>query len=332
MTKSIGLAEALKAQYPQLVVFGPVNYGFEGIYSWQGGVSNVTPSGNNWFADQYLSAMHAAAASFGTPVVDVYDFHWYSQVSDGNGGAITDLNTSTLTDAQVQSIVQSPRSLWDTTYSENSWVVQVLGGPIYILGRLQAKIDAENPGMKISITEYNNGGAQHIAGTIAEADDLGIFGAQGLFAANLWDARHLALPAGRLPRVSRFRRCRLQLRRHLGPIRFEQCRRRCGLRQHRQHPARTRGVRRDQPLDEQPDHGADRVGADRHGPPVPDERGDGRRPVRDRPGFHRHPAGGRFVHDRNDTGAERHDDRRALSLRCPIRDPVARARARSSCR
>ena len=40
--------------------------------------------------------------------------------------------------------------------------------------------------MKISITEYNNGGSQHIAGTIAEADNLGIFGAQGLFAANLW--------------------------------------------------------------------------------------------------------------------------------------------------
>ena len=28
--------------------------------------------------------------------------------------------------------------------------------------------------MKISITEYNNGGGQHIAGTIAEADNLGI--------------------------------------------------------------------------------------------------------------------------------------------------------------
>ena len=40
--------------------------------------------------------------------------------------------------------------------------------------------------MKLSITEYNNGGAEHIAGTIAEADNLGVFGAQGLFAANLW--------------------------------------------------------------------------------------------------------------------------------------------------
>jgi hypothetical protein len=54
------------------------------------------------------------------------------------------------------------------------------------LGRLQSRIAAENPGMKLSITEYNNGGAQHIAGTIAQADNLGIFGAQGIFAANFW--------------------------------------------------------------------------------------------------------------------------------------------------
>jgi len=87
----------------------------------------------------------------------------------------------------VQAIVQSPRSLWDTTYSENSWITtDVLGGPIYILGRLQSRIGTENPGMKLSITEYNNGGGQHIAGTIAQADNLGIFGAQNLFAANLW--------------------------------------------------------------------------------------------------------------------------------------------------
>jgi hypothetical protein len=40
--------------------------------------------------------------------------------------------------------------------------------------------------MRISITEYNNGGAKHIAGTIAQADDLGVFGAENLFAAALW--------------------------------------------------------------------------------------------------------------------------------------------------
>jgi O-glycosyl hydrolase len=40
--------------------------------------------------------------------------------------------------------------------------------------------------MKIAITEYENGGFNHIAGTIAQADNLGIFGSQGVFAANFW--------------------------------------------------------------------------------------------------------------------------------------------------
>jgi len=40
--------------------------------------------------------------------------------------------------------------------------------------------------MKLSITEYENGGFNHIAGTIAQADNLGIFGSMGLFAANFW--------------------------------------------------------------------------------------------------------------------------------------------------
>ncbi len=83
--------------------------------------------------------------------------------------------------------MQSPRSLWDPTFTENSWITNdVLGEPIKLLPRLQAKINAEFPGTKISITEYENGGDNHIAGTIAQADNLGVFGSQGVFAATMW--------------------------------------------------------------------------------------------------------------------------------------------------
>ena len=61
-----------------------------------------------------------------------------------------------------------------------------IGTPIYIIPRIQAKLAAANPGMKIAITEYYNGGGGHIAGTIAQADNLGIYGSYGLFAACLW--------------------------------------------------------------------------------------------------------------------------------------------------
>lgn len=188
LSKTLALSEAIKTQFPNVQILGPVDYGFEGIYDFQGDPSiSATPSGNNWFADVYLAAVHSAAASFGRPVVDVYDFHWYSEATDGSGNRVGSLNSATLSAAQVQAIVQSPRSLWDPTFTENSWITaDVLNAPIQILPRLNAKIAALNPGMKLSITEYNNGGALHIAGTIAEADNLGIFGAQGLFAASLW--------------------------------------------------------------------------------------------------------------------------------------------------
>ena len=186
IAKTVTLSEALKDRFPNLVIFGPVNYGFNGIYSWQGDPTlSPTPNGANWFADKYLAGIKTASIAYTKPVVDVYDFHWYSEAR-GDNVRVIDMNGSSLTDNQVQAIVQSPRSLWDPTYTETSWITGVLGGPIYILARLQAKIAAGNAGMKIAITEYENGGFNHIAGTIAQADNLGIFGSLGVFAANFW--------------------------------------------------------------------------------------------------------------------------------------------------
>jgi hypothetical protein len=185
IARTIALSKALKDQFPGMTIVGPAHYGFGGLYSWQGELA-ATPSGADWFADKYFSALKAASASYGRPLVDVYDFHWYSEARDPSGNRVTSLDGATLTDAQVQAIVQSPRSLWDASYSESSWIHDVLGGPIRLLPRLQAKIAAGNPGMKLGITEYNNGGCQHIAGTLAQADNLGIFGAQGVFAATYW--------------------------------------------------------------------------------------------------------------------------------------------------
>jgi hypothetical protein len=190
ITKTIALSKALKDQFPNVIIFGPVHYGFQGLYNWQGELSS-TPSGTNWFPDKYLQALKTASTAYGKPLVDVYDFHWYVEEYDSSGTRILDLKSTTPSDAQVQLIVQSPRALWDPTFNDtgnsNPWIYQELGStPINLLGRLETKINAENPGMKISITEYENGGWNHIAGTIAQADNLGIFGSRGLFAASFW--------------------------------------------------------------------------------------------------------------------------------------------------
>jgi fibronectin type 3 domain-containing protein len=190
ITKTINLSKSLKDQFPNVQIFGPVHYGFQGIYNWQGELS-TTPNGANWFPDKYLQALKTASTTYGKPLVDVYDFHWYAEDYDSSGTRVLDLTSTTLTDAQIQLIVQSPRNLWDPTFNDgnnsNPWIYQELGNtPINILGRLQAKINAEFPGMKIAVTEYESGGWNHIAGTIAQADNLGIFGSQGVFAASFW--------------------------------------------------------------------------------------------------------------------------------------------------
>jgi hypothetical protein len=139
--------------------------------------------------DHYLKAIKAASDQAGVRLLDVYDFHWYSEAIV-NGDRIISLTSSNLNDAQVQAIVQSPRSLWDSTYREKSWVADYLGGPIHILDRIQSRIGTNWPGTRLAITEYANGGDNHIAGAIALADNLGIFGSYGLFATAAYPTTH----------------------------------------------------------------------------------------------------------------------------------------------
>src|SRR5690606_17211546 len=73
------------------------------------------------------------------------------------------------------------------TYTEASWITQwSTGGPIRLLPRIQDKIDQHYADTRIGITEYYYGGGDHISGGIAQADVLGIFGRENVFAATLW--------------------------------------------------------------------------------------------------------------------------------------------------
>src|SRR5581483_4764761 len=81
---------------------------------------------------------------------------------------------------------QATRSLWDPGYTENSWVAQYIGGPIEFIPRLQGEIAAHDPGLGLSISEWNYGGGEDVSGGIATADALGIFGKYGLTAATYW--------------------------------------------------------------------------------------------------------------------------------------------------
>ena len=177
--RTIDYADAAKDVNPDALIFGPVNYGWQGMIRFQ----DAADANNRDFLEFYLAQMAAAESPNGHRLVDVLDVHWYPE-AQGGGVRITEENTSA---AVVAARKQAPRSLWDPTYTENSWITQFsTNGPIRLLPRLQDKITANYPGTRLSLTEYNYGGANHISGAIAQADVLGIFGREGLFAATLW--------------------------------------------------------------------------------------------------------------------------------------------------
>ena len=115
--------------------------------------------------------------------MDVLDVHWYPEAR-GGGVRVTEASGA---DAVAAARVQAPRSLWDPSYVETSWIAQDAGvGAIRLLPRLREKIAAHAPGTRLAMTEYNYGGGAHISGGLAQADVLGIFGREGVFAAAFW--------------------------------------------------------------------------------------------------------------------------------------------------
>ena len=79
------------------------------------------------------------------------------------------------------------KALPEELSAKKSWITEnYLNGPIYLIPRLKAQIDAHYPGTKLAFTEYSWGGGDHISGGIAQADVLGIFGREDVFAATIW--------------------------------------------------------------------------------------------------------------------------------------------------
>lgn len=178
-------ATAIKTTWPQAKVFGPI-VAQDGIV--YGGDYSDPNLSQTTFADYYLGKMAAAPAAAGQPLLDVFDVHYYT--SNGN----------------ASQCMQVPRMFWDPAFKDFSasqtdsidfgWSGQnnyfdTNLYPRQMIPRLLGKIDsayagktATEPGL--SFSEYNPGCETTIEGGVAEADLLGIFGREGVFAATAW--------------------------------------------------------------------------------------------------------------------------------------------------
>jgi hypothetical protein len=178
--RTTAYAGAIKSVAPAALVFGPVSYGWAGFVSLQ----DAPDHGGRDFIDFYLSSMRDASSRAGRRLVDVLDLHWYPEAR-GGGVRITEASGA---EAVAAARVQAPRSLWDAGYVETSWISQdARAGAIRLLPRMRDKIAAHYPGTRLAVTEYNYGGGAHVSGAIAQADVLGVFAREQVFAAAWWD-------------------------------------------------------------------------------------------------------------------------------------------------
>lgn len=104
----------------------------------------------------------------GPRVLDYFTVHFYPD------NVALNLDVSPARQAQRSS---STRLLWDDSFESTAD-----GAPAnpHLLHRMHQWVDANYPGTKIGITEYNWGAENHINGATTLADVLGIFGREGL--------------------------------------------------------------------------------------------------------------------------------------------------------
>jgi hypothetical protein len=174
-------AAAIKTVSPLSEVAGFVSYGWNGFTNLQAAPDRGSRGD---FTEFYLDKMQAASKSAGHRLIDYLDLHWYPEAT-GGGSRIVFSGKDETTEAQVKARVQAPRSLWDFSYKESSYISQSVG-PIVLIPRMKQKIAQHDPGTKLAFTEWSYGGVDHISGAIATADVIGIFAREGVGLSTIW--------------------------------------------------------------------------------------------------------------------------------------------------
>lgn len=184
VTKSIDYSKAIKNVDPKAEIFGLALFGI-GAYTGFSSAPDWEEHSDeyDWFISYYLDEMRKAEEEAGKRLVDVIDVHYYSEAK--GQCRVTECTDHTHTDC-IEARLQSPRTLWDSTYIENSWIGQYQQPYLPVLTKVNESIDKYYPGTKLALTEYNFGGGDHISGAVSTADALGVFAQQGVYVSNLW--------------------------------------------------------------------------------------------------------------------------------------------------
>ena len=181
----IAYATLVKSQDPAALVLGPEEWGWTGYFysgydaqwasshGWAGPFPDRSANGGGEYLPWLLAQMHQASTAAGKRLLDVFSVHYYPQ-----GGEYSD-DVSAAMQARRN---RSTRSLWDPTYTDETWI----NDKVQLIPRLKQWVAAGYPDTPIGLTEYNWGAENHINGATAQADVYGIFGREGLDIGNRW--------------------------------------------------------------------------------------------------------------------------------------------------
>jgi mannan endo-1,4-beta-mannosidase len=187
LDKSVALSMAIKNVDAKPLVFGPVTYGFGEMYDFQTAPDWSAVKGTHtWFVSWYLEKFKAASETAGKRLLDVFDFHWYPEARGNNERIVFNSNPTNRANAEAR--LQAPRTLWDSNYLEDSWIAEWNASYLPILPKVKTSIATCFPGTKLSISEYNYGGENHISGGLAMADVFGIYGKYGVDFGFYWQS------------------------------------------------------------------------------------------------------------------------------------------------
>ena len=184
-TRIIEYGAAVRQAAPGARIAGPASWGWWGYsYSAADAVAGFDRQpdrkahGDQPLLEWLLDQVRQHEQRTGVRTLDVLDVHYYPQsknvyTNGGKGGA--DRETGRLR-------VRSTRSLWDPSYTDESWIKQ----NIRLLPRMKQLIAEHNPGLGLSIGEYSFGGENTPSGAVAQAEALGRFAEYDVESAYYW--------------------------------------------------------------------------------------------------------------------------------------------------
>jgi hypothetical protein len=193
LEKTIAYGSAVRRADPEAKIAGPAEWGWLAYhYSAKDVAAGVQlrPDrrlhGDEPLIPWYLRKIREYEQRTGARILDILDVHFYP-MAQGMG-----IGTQGQTDPAAAALrIRSTRSLWDPTYVDESWINERMR----VLPLLRQWIAANDPGLGMSIGEWNFGAESHMSGGLAAAEALGRFGTEGVTSAYYWTSPTERSPA-----------------------------------------------------------------------------------------------------------------------------------------